>query len=144
MSGVGKEKLGEHASLLRLLGEREPGQKRERLRPQLEGAQAPGRGDCRRTEQAQHGSIIRRSCARAFALLGGRTLAPSRREEHAMTTQEITRRDLLRKGLTGTALGAAALALPGIARAEGPESVQVAKIYQLQAAFHRAKTTQDL
>jgi ketosteroid isomerase-like protein len=28
--------------------------------------------------------------------------------------------------------------------AEGPESVQVGEIYQLQAAFHRAKTLQDL
>jgi len=52
------------------------------------------------------------------------------------------------KGLSGTALGAAAFALPGIAWANtpagSPESVQVAEIYQLQAAFHRAKTTQDL
>lgn len=65
-----------------------------------------------------------------------------------MTTLEITRRDLLRKGVTGAALGTAALALPGLARAGAPagspESVQVAEIYQLQAAFHRAKTTQDL
>jgi len=45
-------------------------------------------------------------------------------------------------------MGAAVLALPGLARADShpgsPESVQVAEIYQLQAAFHRAKTTQDL
>ena len=61
-----------------------------------------------------------------------------------MIAQELTRRALLRKGLAGTALGAAALALPSLARAGGPESVQVAEIYQLQAAFHRAKTTQDL
>ncbi len=27
---------------------------------------------------------------------------------------------------------------------QGPESQQVGEIYQLQAAFHRAKTTQDL
>jgi hypothetical protein len=33
-----------------------------------------------------------------------------------MTTAEINRRDLLRKGLGGTALGAAALAVPGLAR----------------------------
>ena len=61
---------------------------------------------------------------------------------------EITRRELLRKGMTGTALGAAALALPSLAsasaRSAGPESVQVAEIYQLQAAFHQAKTTQNL
>jgi hypothetical protein len=60
----------------------------------------------------------------------------------------MARRTLLRTGLTGTALGAAAWAIPGMARAGtapgSPESVQVAEIYQLQAAFHRAKTTQDL
>ena len=67
-----------------------------------------------------------------------------------MTTAEISRRDLLRKGLAGTALGAAALAAPGVALAQrtgsgvsGAES-QVGEIYQLQAAFHRAKTTQDI
>lgn len=65
-----------------------------------------------------------------------------------MTTREITRRDLLRKGAAGAALGTAALTLPGLAHAGAPagspESVQVGEIYQLQAAFHRAKTTQDL
>jgi len=65
-----------------------------------------------------------------------------------MTTAEISRRELLRKGMAGTALGAAALALPNLAKASAPsgspESVQVAEIYELQAAFHRAKTTQDL
>jgi ketosteroid isomerase-like protein len=65
-----------------------------------------------------------------------------------MTTHQLNRRTLLRTGLTGTALGAAAWAIPGVARAGttpgSPESVQVAEIYQLQAAFHRAKTTQDL
>jgi ketosteroid isomerase-like protein len=61
-----------------------------------------------------------------------------------VTTAQMTRGDLLRKGLAGTAVGAAALALPGLAHADDPESVQVAEIYQLQAAFHRAKTTQDL
>jgi hypothetical protein len=65
-----------------------------------------------------------------------------------MTTQSIARRTFLRNGVTGTALGAAVWALPGVARADtaagSPESVQVAEIYQLQAAFHRAKTTQNL
>jgi hypothetical protein len=56
----------------------------------------------------------------------------------------LSRRKLIRVGATGTALGAAALALPRLARADGAESVQVAEIYQLQAAFHQAKTTQDL
>ena len=59
-------------------------------------------------------------------------------------TGRISRRRLVQMGAAGTAFGAAALALPGFARAEAPESVQVAEIYQLQAAFHRAKTTQDL
>jgi ketosteroid isomerase-like protein len=57
---------------------------------------------------------------------------------------QMSRRKLLRMGATGTAFGAAALALPRLAHAAEPESVQVAEIYQLQAAFHRAKTTQDL
>jgi hypothetical protein len=68
-----------------------------------------------------------------------------------MTPTEIKRRDLLCKGMAGTALAAAALAAPSLARAgEVPDDAaghslrQVAKIYQLQAAFHRAKTTQDL
>jgi ketosteroid isomerase-like protein len=68
-----------------------------------------------------------------------------------MTTRQINRRDLLRKGMAGTALGAAALATPSLARAgaraaatDGHSLRQVAKIYRLQAAFHRAKTTQDL
>jgi ketosteroid isomerase-like protein len=61
-----------------------------------------------------------------------------------MTSTDLTRRDFLSKGLAVTAVGAGALALPGLALADGPESVQVAEIYQLQAAFHRAKTTQDL
>jgi ketosteroid isomerase-like protein len=56
----------------------------------------------------------------------------------------MSRRKLLRMGAAGTALGAAALALPRPARAGGAESVQVAEIYQLQAAFHQAKTSQDL
>ena len=57
---------------------------------------------------------------------------------------QMTRRKLLRVGATGTALGAATLAFPALAFGDGPESVQVGEIYQLQAAFHRAKTTQDL
>jgi ketosteroid isomerase-like protein len=67
-----------------------------------------------------------------------------------MTTTRISRRELMRKGMAGTAIGAAALAAPKLALAQGlagvisgPES-QVGGIYQLQAAFHRAKTTQDL
>jgi hypothetical protein len=33
---------------------------------------------------------------------------------------------------------------PVHAQVSGPESRQVAEIYELQAAFHRAKTTQDI
>ena len=63
-----------------------------------------------------------------------------------MTTQPLTRRVLLRKGLTGTALGAAALAVPGAAQAfaEQGSSSAIGEIYQLQAAFHRAKSTQNI
>ncbi|PWU20728.1 MAG: hypothetical protein C5B48_12150 [Candidatus Rokuibacteriota bacterium] len=67
-----------------------------------------------------------------------------------MTTAEMTRRDLLRKGVAGAALGTTALALPRFAFAQspapgvhGPKS-HVGAIYELQAAFHRAKSTQDL
>jgi hypothetical protein len=57
----------------------------------------------------------------------------------------MSRRDLLRKGSTGVALGAAALAIPGLASADVSHgSEQIGEIYELQAAFHRAKTTQDL
>jgi ketosteroid isomerase-like protein len=57
---------------------------------------------------------------------------------------QMSRRKLLRIGAAGAAFGGASLALPRPAYAEGPESVQVGEIYQLQADFHRAKTTQDL
>ena|SRR5215472_14746418 len=65
-------------------------------------------------------------------------------------TWSLSRRTFLRAG------GAAVIALPALdilaARAgefpgsqvSGPESTQVALIYELQAAFHRAKTTQDI
>jgi len=65
-----------------------------------------------------------------------------------MSTNDMTRRDVLRMGVAGAAVGTALIAVPGLAAAAdpagGPESVQVGEIYQLQAAFHRAKTTQDL
>lgn len=59
-------------------------------------------------------------------------------------TTPLTRTDLLRKGAAGAGLGLAALAVPGVARAEQRESPEIGEIYQLQAAFHRAKTTQDI
>src|SRR5262245_59602151 len=67
---------------------------------------------------------------------------------HDVKASTISRRALLRKGLTGAAIGAATLAVPGLANADAPagspESQQIGEIYQLQASFHRAKTTQDL
>ena len=65
-----------------------------------------------------------------------------------MPKMDLTRRDIVRMGLAGAAIGTGVLAIPALAEAEAPagspESTQVAEIYQLQAAFHRAKTTQDL
>ena len=63
---------------------------------------------------------------------------------------ELTRRDLLRTGAgAGATLGIAALGVPSLARADHEETDHegrgaVGEIYRLQAAFHRAKTTQDL
>lgn len=61
-----------------------------------------------------------------------------------MTNTQLSRAALLRKAALGTAVGAGALALPGLARSDTPDSVQVGEIYQLQAAFHRAKSHQDI
>src|SRR5437016_9857834 len=59
----------------------------------------------------------------------------------------VSRRKFLHAGVAGTAIGlAAVLVAPASlvgAQVEGPSSV-VAEIYQLQSAFHRAKSTQDL
>jgi hypothetical protein len=56
-------------------------------------------------------------------------------------------RNLLRAGLAGTAVGLAGATLAPAslvaAQVEGPSSV-LAEIYQLQSAFHRAKSTQDI
>jgi hypothetical protein len=58
-----------------------------------------------------------------------------------MTTGQITRRQLLHRGAAGAAVGAAALAVPGLAQAEVSHgSEQIGGIYQLQAAFHWAKS----
>src|SRR6476620_3200053 len=62
-----------------------------------------------------------------------------------MTTGEITRGDLLRKGAAATALGAVLLAARSLSNACGSHgSEQSGEIDELQAASHRAKTTQDL
>src|ERR1051326_810514 len=62
-------------------------------------------------------------------------------------SHNLNRRSLLRTGLTGAAIGLAGVAfgpapLVG-AQVQGPSSA-VAEVYQLQSAFHRAKTTQDI
>jgi ketosteroid isomerase-like protein len=57
------------------------------------------------------------------------------------TELAINRRDLLRKGAAGAVVGAAALAVPGLASAGVSHgSEQIGEIYQLQADFHRAKS----
>jgi hypothetical protein len=61
-----------------------------------------------------------------------------------VSDRQISRQDLLRKGAVGGAFGLAALAVPALAKAGSPNSEQVAEIYELQAAFHRAKSTQDI
>ena len=50
------------------------------------------------------------------------------------------------KTLPGIAVGLGGLALPKLLHSEdiGPESVQLGRIYQLQAAFHLAKSTQNI
>jgi hypothetical protein len=60
----------------------------------------------------------------------------------SMTAGEIiTRSQLLRRGALGAAIGAAALAVPGLALADVSHgSEQIREIYQLQAAFHWAKS----
>jgi len=59
----------------------------------------------------------------------------------------MERRDFCKR-LTTTAVGLGAFALsdvvPGFSQVTGPPNADVAEIYQLQAAFHRAKTAQDL
>ena len=55
--------------------------------------------------------------------------------------REITRHAFLRKGAAGAAIGAAALVVPSLANAEESHgSEQIGEIYQLQAAFHWAKS----
>ena len=62
-----------------------------------------------------------------------------------MTTEEISRRDLLWRGAAAAAVGGVALVLPSIASSDVSHgSEQIGEIYELQAAFHRAKTTQDI
>ncbi len=68
------------------------------------------------------------------------------RQFDELTTTEVGRRDLLVKTLAGAALGAGAMIVPQLARADGGGSgnTQEAEIHDLQAAFHLAKSTQDI
>ena len=59
--------------------------------------------------------------------------------------QTLSRGRFLRLGAAGTAVGAAALAFPRLAGADVSHgSEQIGEIYELQAAFHRAKSHQDI
>ncbi|MGA7672960.1 MAG: nuclear transport factor 2 family protein [Nitrolancea sp.] len=64
-----------------------------------------------------------------------------------ITSRLVSRRSALRLGAAGTALGIAGLVMPiaqAGAEASDSASAQVARIYQLEADFHRAQTTQDI
>ena len=58
----------------------------------------------------------------------------------------MKRRDFCRTMAVAVGVGgvAAAHVVPARAQASGPPTADVAQIYQLQAAFHRAKTAQDI
>ena len=58
----------------------------------------------------------------------------------------MKRRDFCRTIVATVGVGgvAAANLLPAMAQVSGPATADVAKIYQLQAAFHQAKTAQDI
>jgi hypothetical protein len=63
----------------------------------------------------------------------------------------MTRRDLIRKGAVAAAVGTAAVTIPWASTAaakdggaEGRGRAALGAIYQLQAAFHRAKSHQDI
>ena len=61
---------------------------------------------------------------------------------------QVSRRDVLSAGAMMTGIGAASVAIPSAAFADdgggGRELAAVGQIYRLQAAFHRAKSTQDI
>ena len=59
-----------------------------------------------------------------------------------LTTTGVSRRELLRKAMAGSAFGLAALAIPNLASAQNgrPVSEQVAELYQMYAAFLNANS----
>jgi len=59
---------------------------------------------------------------------------------------DMKRRDFFRTMVAAVGVGGveASNLLPAMAELSGPATADVAKIYQLQAAFHRAKTAQDV
>jgi hypothetical protein len=62
-------------------------------------------------------------------------------EHKSFLDREITRHGFLRMGATGAAIGTAALVAPSLANADVSHgSEQIGEIYQLQAAFHWAKS----
>ena len=75
---------------------------------------------------------------------------PSRSEARAsdMITARHCRRSLLRAGMLSTAAGLAGVVLPKAApvgaQPSEPEAARIGAIYQLQAAFHQAKSHQDI
>jgi ketosteroid isomerase-like protein len=76
--------------------------------------------------------------------VGSRSEALSRN----MITPRHRRRSLLRAGMLSTAAGLAGLVFPSAspagAQASDPEGAKIGAIYQLQAAFHQAKSHQDI
>jgi ketosteroid isomerase-like protein len=59
--------------------------------------------------------------------------------------EEITRLQLLRRAGVAAAIGGTALVVPALANGDVSHgSEQIGEIYELQAAFHRAKSHQDI
>lgn len=67
-----------------------------------------------------------------------------------MTSTQVNRRELLRRGATVAAVGGATLAIPGVADAHGghghgeAELAEVARIHKLESDFHEARSKQDI
>ena len=61
-----------------------------------------------------------------------------------MAIDKLNRRELLHKGAAGAAVGAVAFVVPELAWGAPADGKQLGGIYQLQAAFHNAKSHQDI